>query len=193
MNEKNYKTWNGIENALLARDGEDYYIGSLSKARTAINSLKITKNKYSQAALRKLNIPNELCATLFMSMLYQKDLTNKDFLKITDKVWENYFEDLLDANRKINGFNFPELGAIDDYIEICIILERLLFKKALNLIKPKKIKKKWTFKKLTLKEKKLKNKYKPVSDIVNQIINKKDWKGKNEYRIEEIIDIVKGK
>jgi hypothetical protein len=140
MNKKIYKIWKDIEYTLLARDGEDYYIGSLSRARTAFNSLKITKNKYSRAALKKFNIPSELCATLFMSMLYQKDLKDKDFLKITDKVWENYFEYLLDTNCKINGFDFPDLGAVDEYTEICIILERLLFKKALNLIKPKKLK-----------------------------------------------------
>ena len=122
-------------------------------------------------------------------MLYEKKLKEDQIKKILFIVWEEYFNDLLENNRNLNEFEFSNLGFIGEHIEVTGILEKLLFRKAINLIKPRKVKNKWIFKKLNKTELNIKNNYKPISDVINQMLNKKDRAGKkNMYQVEEIIE-----
>jgi predicted transcriptional regulator len=180
--------WQDIEN-ILAVD-EDEWFSSSNKATTAIKDLKIVKKNFSQISVKKLNLgKNLLSLTIFSKMLYEKKLKEDQIKKILFIVWEEYFNDLLENNRNLNEFEFSNLGFIGEHIEITGILEKLLFKKAINLIKPRKVKNKWIFKKLNKTELNIKNNYKPISDVINQMLNKKDRMGKkNMYQVEEIIE-----
>jgi hypothetical protein len=180
--------WQDIEN-ILAVD-EDEWFSSSNKATTAIKDLKIVKKNFSQISVKKLNLgKNLLSLTIFSKMLYEKKLKEDQIKKILFIVWEEYFNDLLENNRNLNEFEFSNLGFIGEHIEITGILEKLLFKKAINLIKPRKVKNKWIFKKLNKTELNIKNNYKPISDVINQMLNKKDRMGKkNIYQVEEIIE-----
>ena len=180
--------WQDIEN-ILAVD-EDEWFSSSNKATTAIKDLKIVKKNFSQISVKKLNLgKNLLSLTIFSKMLYEKKLKEDQIKKILFIVWEEYFNDLLENNRNLNEFEFSNLGFIGEHIEITGILEKLLFKKAINLIKPRKVKNKWIFKKLNKTELNIKNNYKPISDVINQMLNKKDRAGKkNMYQVEEIIE-----
>jgi predicted transcriptional regulator len=180
--------WQDIEN-ILAVD-EDEWFSSSNKATTAIKDLKIVKKNFSQISVKKLNLgKNLLSLTIFSKMLYEKKLKEDQIKKILFIVWEEYFNDLLENNRNLNEFEFSNLGFIGEHIEITGILEKLLFKKVINLIKPRKVKNKWIFKKLNKTELNIKNNYKPISDVINQMLNKKDRMGKkNMYQVEEIIE-----
>ena len=180
--------WQDIEN-ILAVD-EDEWFSSSNKATTAIKNLKIVKKNFSQISVKKLNLgKNLLTLTIFSKMLYEKKLKEDQIKKILFIVWEEYFNDLLENNRNLNEFEFSNLGFIGEHIEVTGILEKLLFRKAINLIKPRKVKNKWIFKKLNKTELNIKNNYKPISDVINQMLNKKDRAGKkNMYQVEEIIE-----
>ena len=180
--------WQDIEN-ILAVD-EDEWFSSSNKATTAIKNLKIVKKNFSQISVKKLNLgKNLLSLTIFSKMLYEKKLKEDQIKKILFIVWEEYFNDLLENNRNLNEFEFSNLGFIGEHIEVTGILEKLLFRKAINLIKPRKVKNKWIFKKLNKTELNIKNNYKPISDVINQMLNKKDRTGKkNMYRVEEITE-----
>jgi hypothetical protein len=180
--------WQDIEN-ILAVD-EDEWFSSSNKATTAIKNLKIVKKNFSQISVKKLNLgKNLLSLTIFSKMLYEKKLKEDQIKKILFIVWEEYFNDLLENNRNLNEFEFSNLGFIGEHIEVTGILEKLLFRKAINLIKPRKVKNKWIFKKLNKTELNIKNNYKPISDVINQMLNKKDRAGKkNMYQVEEIIE-----
>jgi|1048.fasta_scaffold46001_2 hypothetical protein len=180
--------WQDIEN-ILAVD-EDEWFSSSNKATTAIKNLKIVKKNFSQISVKKLNLgKNLLSLTIFSKMLYEKKLKEDQIKKILFIVWEEYFNDLLENNRNLNEFEFSNLGFIGEHIEVTGILEKLLFRKAINLIKPRKVKNKWIFKKLNKTELNIKNNYKPISDVINQMLNKKDRTGKkNMYQVEEIIE-----
>ena len=180
--------WQDIEN-ILAVDEDEWFLSS-NKARTAIKNLKIVKKNFSQISVKKLNLgKNLLTLTIFSKMLYEKKLKEDRIKKILFIVWEEYFNDLLENNRNLNEFEFSNLGFVGDHIEVTGILEKLLFRKAINLIKPRKVKNKWIFKKLNKTELNIKNNYKPISDVINQMLNKKDRAGKkNMYQVEEIIE-----
>lgn len=180
--------WQDIEN-ILAVD-EDEWFSSSNKATTAIKNLKIVKKNFSQISVKKLNLgKNLLSLTIFSKMLYEKKLKEDQIKKILFIVWEEYFNDLLENNRNLNEFEFSNLGFIGEHIEVTGILEKLLFRKAINLIKPRKVKNKWIFKKLNKTGLNIKNNYKPISDVINQMLNKKDRTGKkNMYQVEEIIE-----
>jgi len=180
--------WQDIEN-ILAVDEDEWFLSS-NKATTAIKNLKIVKKNFSQISVKKLNLgKNLLTLTIFSKMLYEKKLKEDQIKKILFIVWEEYFNDLLENNRNLNEFEFSNLGFIGEHIEVTGILEKLLFRKAINLIKPRKVKNKWIFKKLNKTELNIKNNYKPISDVINQMLNKKDRAGKkNMYQVEEIIE-----
>jgi len=180
--------WQDIEN-ILAVDEDEWFLSS-NKATTAIKNLKIVKKNFSQISVKKLNLgKNLLSLTIFSKMLYEKKLKEDQIKKILFIVWEEYFNDLLENNRNLNEFEFSNLGFIGEHIEVTGILEKLLFRKAINLIKPRKVKNKWIFKKLNKTELNIKNNYKPISDVINQMLNKKDRAGKkNMYQVEEIIE-----
>jgi hypothetical protein len=180
--------WQDIEN-ILAVDEDEWFLSS-NKATTAIKNLKIVKKNFSQISVKKLNLgKNLLSLTIFSKMLYEKKLKEDQIKKILFIVWEEYFNDLLENNRNLNEFEFSNLGFIGEHIEVTGILEKLLFRKAINLIKPRKVKNKWIFKKLNKTELNIKNNYKPISDVINQMLNKKDRTGKkNMYQVEEIIE-----
>jgi hypothetical protein len=183
-----FEIWQDIEN-ILAVDNHKYF-SSLNKATEAAENLKIVKTKFSLLSAKRLNLGNNLLSlTIFTKILYEKKLKERLIKKILFIVWEEYFNHLLEKNRHLDEFEFSNLGFVGEHIEITGILEKLLFRKAINLIKPRKIKNKWIFKKLNKTELKIQKKYKPISDIINQMVNKKDRDGrKNIYRVEEIIE-----
>jgi len=183
----NVEIWQDIEN-ILAVDEDEWYL-SLNKATKAIKDLKTVKTNFSQISAKRLNLgKNLLSLTIFTKMLYKKKLKEEKIKKILFIVWEEYFNDLLENNRHISEFEFSNLGFVGEHIEISGILEKLLFRKAINLIKPRKVKNKWVFKKLNKTQLNIKNNYKPISDVINQMLNKKDRTGKkNIYQVEDII------
>jgi len=183
-----FEIWQDIEN-ILAVD-KDEWVSSLNKATKAIENLKIVKTKFSLLSAKRLNLGNNLLSlTIFTKMLYEKKLKKKTIKKIIFIVWDEYFNHLLEKNRRLNEFDFSNLGFVGEHIEITGILEKLLFRKAIKLIKPRKIKNKWIFKKLNKTELKIIKKYKPISDVINQMLNKKDRTGEeNIYKVEEIVE-----
>jgi hypothetical protein len=183
-----FEIWQDIEN-ILAVD-KDEWVSSLNKATKAIENLKIVKTKFSLLSAKRLNLGNNLLSlTIFTKMLYEKKLKKITIKKIIFIVWDEYFNHLLEKNRRLNEFDFSNLGFVGEHIEITGILEKLLFRKAIKLIKPRKIKNKWIFKKLNKTELKIIKKYKPISDVINQMLNKKDRTGEeNIYKVEEILE-----
>jgi hypothetical protein len=183
-----FEIWQDIEN-ILAVD-KDEWVSSLNKATKAIENLKIVKTKFSLHSAKRLNLGNNLLSlTIFTKMLYEKKLKKITIKKIIFIVWDEYFNHLLEKNRRLNEFDFSNLGFVGEHIEITGILEKLLFRKAIKLIKPRKIKNKWIFKKLNKTELKIIKKYKPISDVINQMLNKKDRTGEeNIYKVEEIVE-----
>jgi len=141
-----FEIWQDIEN-ILAVD-KDEWVSSLNKATKAIENLKIVKTKFSLLSAKRLNLGNNLLSlTIFTKMLYEKKLKKITIKKIIFIVWDEYFNHLLEKNRRLNEFDFSNLGFVGEHIEITGILEKLLFRKAIKLIKPRKIKNKWIFKK----------------------------------------------
>ena len=146
----------------------------------------------------------ELCRNEYDQMFFievSANLAKRNLAttKMLDEIWSPFFEASLEyapGSKELSASAF-----IDDYIldekghfniQVSVIIERLLMRKAVDLINPlyDSYNDKWIFGKYIKKTKEYINTHKPIKDIVNQIRYSKDNTGKKiPYRTAEILDI----
>ena len=160
----------------------------------------LIKSKFKLTKLVKDELNrNEYDQMFFIEVSANLAKRNLATTKMLDEIWSPFFEAALEygpRSKELSAPAFIDNHVLDEKghfnIQVSVIIERLLMRKAVDLIKPLYNSRydKWIFEKNTKKTKKYINTHKPIKDIINQIRYSKDNTGKKiPYRTAEILDI----